>query len=148
MRARARAALIGVVLLLLVFLIARRLGEEDRAAPGEGSNSEVGVELPGTPPTNDGERRSLIPDWKPSELGEPRDDAPGKPPKPGVHENAEQGTDIPALAEEESAEGERSAIRSDRGFGEGRIVQHPHAGIRELPVDSGTVEVHFGAGSL
>src|SRR5688572_21367858 len=85
MRARARTALIGVVLLFLLFLIARRLGEEDRAASGEVSNSEVAQQLPSDRPNDppiDGERRSLIPDWKPSEAAPPV-------PRPAVHDPSE-----------------------------------------------------------
>jgi hypothetical protein len=130
MRARARTALIGVVLLLLVFLIATRLGEEDRPALGVGSNSEVAEELPSDPPNDPshdpptdppiaGARRSLIQDWKPSEVAEA---APKAAPAPEPLEQDPELAPDPAQASEEEAK-HRDAWLSggDRRFGEGRI---------------------------
>ena len=121
MRARARTALIGVVLLLLVFLVARRLGEEDRAAPGEGSNNEVAGELPSDPPI-DGERRSLVPDWEASELGEGKDSL--APRSEEGSDDETDPTDPPRRTRAEAREGELVDVRGDRRGGrlEGRVT--------------------------
>ncbi len=126
MRVRARTALsIGVPLLLLLFLLARRLGDDDRTTPHAGPNTASGRELPDDRPPVDGEspeHRSLVPDWNAAPEAKAADDVhatpevPPPPADPGV-----LPTDVAEGSRTETALG-GDAQRFGEGHLEGRVT--------------------------